>query len=64
MVSALLEHGASPDIANKDGLTPLFVASNSGYLGVISLLLSNDANKEATDQTSWTALHRALKEVT
>ena len=51
----LLEYEVSMDIADKDGSTPLRVASFT-KAEIMHLLLEHDANANATDKSGWTPL--------
>lgn len=44
VIEVLLEHGASADVPNKFGLTPLHVAAMEGHHLIVKLPLSKDAN--------------------
>ena len=44
------------DIAEKDGSTPLHLASSTGKAEIVRLLLEHDANANATDKSGWTPL--------
>ena len=48
----LLKSGADANLAMADGRTPIHIAAESGNIGVIKLLLENEANILATDQVS------------
>ena len=53
----LLEHGADINAQNRQGLTPLHWASNSGTPEVVRVLLEHGADVEVKDDTGRTALH-------
>ena len=44
------------DIAEKDGSTPLHLASSTGKAEIERLLLEHDANANAADKNGWTPL--------
>ena len=46
----LLKSGADANLAMADGRTPIHIAAESGNIGVIKLLLENDADILATDE--------------
>ena len=46
----LLKSGADANLAMADGRTPIHIASEAGNIGVIRLLLENEANILATDE--------------
>ena len=46
----LLKSGANANLAMADGRTPMHIAAESGNIGVIKLLLENEADILATDQ--------------
>ena len=46
----LLKSGADANLAMADGRTPMHIAAESGNIGVIKLLLENEADIFATDQ--------------
>ena len=48
----LLKSGADANLAMADGRTPIHIAAESGNIGVIKLLLENDADILATDEVS------------
>lgn len=60
-VKQLLRYGATPDIANEYGVTPLMYAVQSGSYELVELLLNLnvDVNKKPFDGN--TALHAALR---
>ena len=51
------------DIADKDGSTPLRVASSTGKAEIVALrlLLEHDANANAADKNGWTPLNMTWK---
>ena len=48
----LLKSGADANLAMADGRTPIHIAAESGNIGVIKLLLENEADILATDEVS------------
>lgn len=46
----LLKSGADANLAMADGRTPIHIAAESGNIGVIKLLLENEADILATDE--------------
>ena len=46
----LLKSGADANLAMADGRTPIHIAAEAGNIGVIKLLLENEADILATDQ--------------
>ncbi|KAN0139166.1 Ankyrin repeat-containing domain protein [Lactarius tabidus] len=59
MVQRLLEHGADPNICNKDHKTPLHKASSGGLLEAARLLLSYGAKVDQKDNKGRTPFQRA-----
>ena len=53
----LLKSGADANLAMADGRTPIHIAAEAGNIGVIKLLLENEANILATDQVSRLSLY-------
>jgi ankyrin repeat protein len=46
-VAVLLDAGANPNLANRDGLTPLMYAAGQGRLELVRLLLAHGADVTA-----------------
>lgn len=44
MTELLLERGSPADVRNSEGKTPLFLAAQSGFLGIAEVLLKHGAN--------------------
>nr|CAH7736018.1 unnamed protein product [Callosobruchus chinensis] len=59
---ALARKGAHLDDKNKDFLTPLHVAADTGALDVVEILLRHGAKVNALDGLGQTALHRCARE--
>ena len=45
-----MKSGADANLAMADGRTPIHIAAESGNIGVIKLLLENEADILATDE--------------
>lgn len=58
-IASLLEKGASPDLPNKTGFTPLEIAVSRNYLDIVSLLLKAGANINRKDFRGDTPLLKA-----
>ncbi|XP_037519824.2 LOW QUALITY PROTEIN: ankyrin repeat, SAM and basic leucine zipper domain-containing protein 1-like [Rhipicephalus sanguineus] len=52
----LLKHGAEPDLAGRDGTTPLMLAAREGHCQLIELLLDRGADAKRLDGQGWTSL--------
>ncbi|KAL3204564.1 hypothetical protein MRX96_011565 [Rhipicephalus microplus] len=52
----LLKHGAEPDLAARDGATPIMLAARQGRCQLIELLLDRGANAKRQDSRGWTPL--------
>ncbi|XP_065302728.1 ankyrin repeat, SAM and basic leucine zipper domain-containing protein 1-like isoform X2 [Dermacentor albipictus] len=52
----LLKHGAEPDLADRDGVTPLMLAAREGYCQLIELLLDQGVDAKRLDSQGWTSL--------
>ncbi|XP_069825414.1 ankyrin repeat domain-containing protein 50-like isoform X2 [Dendropsophus ebraccatus] len=56
LVSVLLDHGADPELRDKEGLTPLLVAAYEGQEEVAELLLEAGANPDKAGKDQMTPL--------
>lgn len=56
----LLKSGADANLAMADGRTPIHIAAESGNIGVIKLLLENEADILAIDEVKATDAQGAL----
>jgi ankyrin repeat protein len=62
LIEIILQHGATVDIRNDHGQTPLIVAAGRGQADAVSLLLDHGADIQATSKTyGRTALHEAAE---
>jgi hypothetical protein len=59
-IAALLDAGADPNAASRDGMTPLIMAAGYGYTPIVKLLLQRGANPLLTDQNGRDALEAAM----
>lgn len=50
MLDFLLSHGASPDVQDKMGRTPVMLAAELGHDGVVALLVKHKANVSLLDE--------------
>ncbi len=58
----LLEAGASPNVANKLGSSPLHAAVFAGHVPLVEALLARNADVHAQDKDGMTPLHWAVAE--
>ena len=59
VVSALLKHGANPNIPIKTGDTPLMIASFNGHLDVVECLLTVGVDLDAQAEDGATEVYCA-----
>jgi ankyrin repeat protein len=61
VVALLLSKGAQANTREDDGKTPLMLASEHGYLGVVKMLVQHMRGQglDDGDDNGWTALHSA-----
>lgn len=59
-VRFLTEKGANPNIADKNGVTPLQIASNLGFVDGVEVLLKAGADVDVTSSTGETPLIAAV----
>lgn len=57
----LLQRGANPNVRDKDGITPLMIATNLRFVDGADTLLSRKAQVDATNNSGETALIRAVQ---
>ncbi|ELU14473.1 hypothetical protein CAPTEDRAFT_133977, partial [Capitella teleta] len=55
----LIKHGADVNIADNDGITPLYLATSYGHVCAMKKLLMNGADRNQQTRTGDTALHAA-----
>ena len=60
-VELLLLFGATIDVRNKKGATPLWLACNGGHLEVVQLLVTHYANPDASDLRKVSCLMAAFR---
>jgi ankyrin repeat protein len=60
-VELLLLYGATIDVRNKKGATPLWLACNGGHLEVVQLLLTRFANPDSSDSRKVSCLMAAFR---
>ncbi|TLD26479.1 hypothetical protein PspLS_05241 [Pyricularia sp. CBS 133598] len=58
----LCEHGASPNTADKVGMTPLHRAAKQGRLAAVRLLVDRGATIDGKDAQGCTPLHHAVRQ--
>ena len=58
-VRLAINFGADLEAKDKDGWTPLHMASERNYIEIAELLIEMGADVEAKDDKGWTPLHRA-----
>lgn len=57
----LLQKGANPNIRDKEGLTPLMLATNLRFVDGVKILLAKNADVDDTNKQGETALIRAVQ---
>lgn len=60
IVRLLLDHGADPNIRQRDGKTTLMVAAARGEADIVNVLLDHHADINASTRDGWTAMTFAL----
>jgi ankyrin repeat protein len=60
LVQLLIQKNANPDVANKDGWTPLIMAAHAGRFEVVQLLLERGAHVNAANRFGETAILKAV----
>jgi ankyrin repeat domain-containing protein 17 len=60
-VELLLLYGATIDVRNKKGATPLWLACNNGHLEVVQLLVARFANTDCNDLRKVSCLMAAFR---
>ncbi|XP_031640408.1 protein phosphatase 1 regulatory subunit 16A isoform X2 [Contarinia nasturtii] len=58
-LQVIVDNGGDIDVLDKQGATPLHVASANGYSKVVEFLLENHAAVDAVDKDLWTPAHAA-----
>jgi uncharacterized protein len=61
MVYVMLDQGGNPDLAARDGKTPLMVAAEHGYDDMAKVLISYKADVNKQDRNGETALIKASR---
>jgi ankyrin repeat protein len=59
VISALLSHGAYPDVRDSNGRTPLSCAVERGDEEMIKILLESGADPNAVDDRGWSHMRTA-----
>mmetsp|Transcript_37478 Transcript_37478/g.33124 ORF Transcript_37478/g.33124 Transcript_37478/m.33124 type:complete len:368 (+) Transcript_37478:215-1318(+) len=63
IIKLLMDHGADPNITNRDEISPLLLASHRGYLDVVQVLLDKkETDPNLEDERGRTALMVACAE--
>ncbi|MEO9599155.1 ankyrin repeat domain-containing protein [Parasphingorhabdus sp.] len=60
-VGFLLQKGANPNIADKEGMTPLMLATQLRFIDGVTVLLAKNARVDDTNKQGETALIRAVQ---
>jgi ankyrin repeat protein len=61
LMKALLEHGADPNAADKDGRNLIHLVCQFDHSKTLIVLLEHGVNPNATDEAGWTSLHYACQ---
>ncbi len=61
LVTAMLDSGASPNVADRKGVTAMMYAARKDQLEVVKTLLAHGADVNLQDKSGWTALMVAIK---
>ncbi len=61
-VTRLLQAGASADLADETGLTPLMAAAKAGNIDLVREFVGHVTNINAADRNGFSALHYAISE--
>lgn len=61
MVYILLDQGANPDLARRDGDTALMIAAEHGYVDMATTILAHMPDVDAVDRNGETALIKAAR---
>ena len=60
-VELLLLYGATIDVRNKKGATPLWLACNNGHLEVAQILITNSADPDCNDSRKVSCLMATIR---
>uniref|UniRef100_A0A8C2W246 Cyclin-dependent kinase 4 inhibitor D n=2 Tax=Chinchilla lanigera TaxID=34839 RepID=A0A8C2W246_CHILA len=58
----LLKHGASPNVQDASGTSPLHDAARTGFLDTLKVLVEHGADVNAPDATGALPIHLAVRE--
>merc|ERR1711998_612993 len=59
VVQALIQAGADKDLAQEQGATPLFIATEKGHAEVVNELISAGADLDKQKAGGWSPMHNA-----
>lgn len=59
-IREMLWYGFNPNITDKQGRTPLIIATQSGHLEIVKLLLLHHAEVNLRSDKGWTALQYSV----